>query len=101
MAILELLVDATPGSGPGGPSTPLVRGLNENGAELDRFTPPTPWFQDLMRWLPGGGALSPIASSAPPMSPHPFTAWGEFAVFSGYAVVLLALGAWSFIRRDA
>jgi ABC-2 type transport system permease protein len=26
---------------------------------------PTPWFQDLMRWLPGGGALSPIPSSAP------------------------------------
>jgi ABC-type cobalamin/Fe3+-siderophores transport system ATPase subunit len=27
--------------------------------------------------------------------------WGEFAVFSGYAAVLLALGAWAFIRRDA
>ena len=46
-------------------------------------------------------ALSPIASSAPPMSEHLFSAWGEFAVFSGYAAVLLALGAWLFIRRDA
>jgi ABC-2 type transport system permease protein len=62
---------------------------------------PTPWFQDLMRWLPGGGALSPIPSSAPPHSPYLFSAWGEFAVFCGYAVILLALGAWSFIRRDA
>jgi ABC-2 type transport system permease protein len=62
---------------------------------------PTAWFQDLQRWLPGGGALSPIPSSAPPFSPHLFSAWGEFAVFCGYAVVLLALGAWSFIRRDA
>jgi ABC-2 type transport system permease protein len=62
---------------------------------------PTPWFSDLARWLPGGGALSPIPSSAAPHSPHLFSAWGEFAVFCGYAVVLLALGAWSFIRRDA
>jgi ABC-2 type transport system permease protein len=62
---------------------------------------PTPWFEDLQRWLPGGGALSPIASSAPPHSPYLFSAWGEFAVFCGYAVILLALGAWSFLRRDA
>jgi ABC-2 type transport system permease protein len=62
---------------------------------------PTPWFQDLMRWLPGGGALSPIPSSVPPLSLHLFSAWGEFAVASGYAVILLALGAWSFLRRDA
>ena len=31
---------------------------------------PTPWFAGPeQRWLPGGGALSPIASSAPPHSP--------------------------------
>jgi ABC-2 type transport system permease protein len=62
---------------------------------------PTPWYHDIARWLPGGQALSPIASSAPQASPYLFSAWGEFAVFCGYAVVLLALGAWSFIRRDA
>jgi ABC-2 type transport system permease protein len=62
---------------------------------------PTPWYHDIVRWLPGGQALSPIASSAPPVSPYLFSAWGEFAVFCGYAVVLLALGAWSLIRRDA
>jgi ABC-2 type transport system permease protein len=62
---------------------------------------PNAWYADLARWLPGGGALSPIARSAPPLSLHLFSAWGEFAVFSGYAAVLLALGAWAFIRRDA
>jgi ABC-2 type transport system permease protein len=62
---------------------------------------PNSWFADLVRWLPGGQALSPIASSAPPLSSHLFSAWGEFAVFSGYAAVLLAIGAWLFIRRDA
>ena len=43
----------------------------------------------------------PIARSTPPIDGHLFSAWGEFAVFSGYAVVLLAVGAWLFIRRDA
>ena len=62
---------------------------------------PNAWFADLVRWLPGGQALSPIARSAPPQSHFLFSAWGEFGVFSGYAAVLLALGAWAFIRRDA
>jgi len=62
---------------------------------------PNAWFADLQRWLPGGGALEPITRSAPPIDAHLFTAWGEFAVFSGYAAVLLAIGAWLFIRRDA
>jgi len=62
---------------------------------------PNSWFADVVRWLPGGQALNPIASSAPPVSDHLFSAWGEFAVFSGYAAVLLAVGAWLFVRRDA
>jgi ABC-type transport system involved in multi-copper enzyme maturation permease subunit len=62
---------------------------------------PNSWFADVVRWLPGAEALSPIARSAPPISDHLFSAWGEFAVFSGYTMVLLALGAWLFIRRDA
>jgi hypothetical protein len=33
-----LVVDSTPGSGPNSRSTLLVRGLDEYGAELDRFT---------------------------------------------------------------
>ena len=62
---------------------------------------PNSWYADLQRWMPGGGALNPIASSASKHYIHLFNAWGEFAVFSGYAAVLLALGAWFFIRRDA
>jgi ABC-2 type transport system permease protein len=62
---------------------------------------PGSWYQDMGRWLPGAGALSPISRSAAPLSGHLFSAWGEFAVFSGYAMLLLAVGAWSFIRRDA
>jgi ABC-2 type transport system permease protein len=62
---------------------------------------PPPWYHALVRWLPGGEALTPIARAVAPPSGYLFNAWGEFAVFSGYAMVMLALGAWSFIRRDA
>lgn len=62
---------------------------------------PNAWFADLQRWLPGGGALEPIARSTAPLDAHLFSAWGEFAVFSGYAAVLLAVGAWLFNCRDA
>ena len=62
---------------------------------------PNAWFADLQRWLPGGGALEPIARSTPPIDGHLFSAWGEFAVFSGYAAILLVVGAWLFVRRDA
>jgi hypothetical protein len=62
---------------------------------------PNSWYADVVRWLPGGQALMPIANSSSSVSNHLFSAWGEFAVFSGYAAVLLALGAWLFIRRDA
>jgi ABC-2 type transport system permease protein len=62
---------------------------------------PSSWFDTLVRWLPGGDALTPIARSAPPLSHYLFSAWGEFGVFCGYAAVLLALGAWLFTRRDA
>ena len=65
---------------------------------------PTSWYNDVVRWLPGAQALTPISSSAGSdsfVSGHLFSAWGEFAVFCGYAVVLLVLGARSFIRRDA
>jgi ABC-type transport system involved in multi-copper enzyme maturation permease subunit len=71
--------------------------------QLDQALP-TSWYDDIVRWLPGAQALTPISSSGSSgsfVSGHLFTAWGEFAVFCGYAAVLLAGGAWSFLSRDA
>jgi ABC-2 type transport system permease protein len=71
--------------------------------QLDQALP-TSWYDDMVRWLPGAQALTPISSSGSSgsyVSSHLFSAWGEFAVFCGYAAVLLAAGAWSFLRRDA
>lgn len=62
---------------------------------------PASWFWDLQRWLPGGSALEPISSGAATPAHHLFAACGEFAVFCGYAAVLLAIGGWLFCRRDA
>ena len=62
---------------------------------------PNNWFFDLERWLPGGQALNPISGGLAHSGDHLFSAWGEFAVFCGYAVVLLTTGAWTFCRRDA
>ncbi len=65
---------------------------------------PTSWYHDIVRWLPGAQALTPISSSGSSgsyVAEHLFSAWGEFAVFCGYAAVLLTAGAWSFLRRDA
>ncbi len=62
---------------------------------------PSSWFWDLERWLPGGSALDPISAGRAWPTDHLFSAWGEIAVFCGYAAVLLAVGAWLFCRRDA
>ena len=55
----------------------------------------------LMRWVPGGDALNVMTSTKGGPMPHMFAAWGELAVFVGYAVILLAVGAVTFSRRDA
>jgi ABC-2 type transport system permease protein len=63
---------------------------------------PTPWYNDVVRWIPGGqfdGVVSSKFGAA--NTPHMFGVWGEVAVFAGYAVVALALGAWAMHRRDA
>lgn len=62
---------------------------------------PASWFENLERWLPGGSSLEPISSGWAHGADHLFSAWGEFAVFCGYAAVLLAVGGWLFCRRDA
>ena len=55
----------------------------------------------LMRWLPGGDALSVMTATLGGPRPLLFSAWGELAVFAGYAAILLVAGAVAFTRRDA
>jgi ABC-2 type transport system permease protein len=63
---------------------------------------PTTWYTDVERWLPGGDLLPAITSSQSQLlNPHMFSAWGEFAVFGGYTVIVLGIGALLFSRRDA
>jgi ABC-type transport system involved in multi-copper enzyme maturation permease subunit len=56
---------------------------------------------DLIRWVPGGDAINSMTATIGGQNPHTFSAWGELAVFTGYAAVLLVLGAVQFSRRDA
>ena len=63
---------------------------------------PSSWYADLERWLPGGNMLPAITSSQSQLlNPNMFSAWGEFAVFGGYTVIMLGVGALVFSRRDA
>jgi ABC-2 type transport system permease protein len=62
---------------------------------------PTAWYNDAIRWLPGGQFDAAISTSGPPVSPHLFSAWGELAVFGGYTAVLLIAGAVLLRSRDA
>ena len=63
---------------------------------------PTAWYDDVIRWLPGGQFDGAITNSqAQPVSPNLFSAWGELAVFGGYTLVALVAGAILLHRRDA
>ena len=55
----------------------------------------------LMRWAPGGDALGVMTATLGGPRALLFSAWGELAVFAGYAAILLAAGAVLFSRRDA
>jgi ABC-2 type transport system permease protein len=62
---------------------------------------PSSWYADVDRWLPGGDVINSITNTQSGMNPHLFSAWGELAVFAGYTVILFALGALLFRKRDA
>jgi ABC-2 type transport system permease protein len=62
---------------------------------------PSSWYADVDRWLPGGDFINSITNTQGGMNPHLFSAWGELAVFAGYTVIVLALGALLFRKRDA
>jgi hypothetical protein len=69
--------------------------------ELAR-TLPTPWFDDVIRWLPGGWLVPQITDTKPQgLIPHMFSPWGELAVLGGYAAIALAAGAVALLSRDA
>jgi ABC-type transport system involved in multi-copper enzyme maturation permease subunit len=55
---------------------------------------------DLLRWLPGDSLLSQIVAAKPTGTHDVFGAYGELAVFAGYAVIAVAAGALLFRRRD-
>jgi ABC-type transport system involved in multi-copper enzyme maturation permease subunit len=63
---------------------------------------PGAWYADLVRWLPGGDMVSAVTgTNGLNVNEHLFSAWGELAVFGGYTVILLVVGALLFSRRDA
>lgn len=53
-----------------------------------------------MRWLPGNSVLFQIVATTPTGTHDVFGAYGELAVFAGYAVIAVAAGALLFRRRD-
>jgi ABC-type transport system involved in multi-copper enzyme maturation permease subunit len=62
---------------------------------------PNSWYAAVVRWLPGGDAVNSMTITMGQRTPNVWPAWGELAVFAGYAVVLLAAGALLFRKRDA
>jgi ABC-2 type transport system permease protein len=62
---------------------------------------PSQWYADAVRWLPGGDVINAITSTQRQLPPHVFTAWGEFAVFGGYTLIVLVAGALLLRGRDA
>ncbi len=63
---------------------------------------PTPWFQDVDRWLPGGFFVSQITYTNPQGGiPHMFSPWGELGMFACYTAALLIAGVIALRRRDA
>jgi ABC-2 type transport system permease protein len=62
---------------------------------------PSSWYADVVRWLPGGDVTNAITTTQDQHNPNLFSAWGEFAVFGGYTVILLIAGLVLLRRRDA
>jgi hypothetical protein len=61
---------------------------------------PDDWAADVQRWIPFF-AGSAIWTTVAAQDLHTWGPWVEFAIFTGYAVVALVVGAIMFVRRDA
>jgi ABC-2 type transport system permease protein len=64
---------------------------------------PAAWYDDMLRWMPGGQTVGVITSSTglQGYDGHFFQPWAELAIFAGYTVVLLIAGGVALCRRDA
>jgi ABC-2 type transport system permease protein len=65
---------------------------------------PQSWQNDVNKWVPayaGNQIFSTRPDPADPVMSHMFSAWGGFAVLSGYAAVALIGGLVAFRSRDA
>src|SRR5262249_750096 len=61
---------------------------------------PDDWAADVQRWIPffAGSSLWATRFAT---DGHLWSPWVEFAVFAGYAVLAIIIGAVTFLRRDA
>jgi ABC-2 type transport system permease protein len=64
---------------------------------------PADWYQDVLRWLPGGGQFVAVitSKSSQAFNGHFFSAWVELAIFAGYTAGLLVAAVLTLRRRDA
>jgi ABC-2 type transport system permease protein len=62
---------------------------------------PDDWAADAQRWIPFFAGSGVWTTRAAPDVQHVFGPWVEFAIFAGYAVVAVVVGAVMFRRRDA
>lgn len=62
---------------------------------------PASAYHALVAWVPDGDAIAVMTATSGSRHAHLFSAWGELAVFAGYAAILVLIGAAQFRHRDA
>ena len=73
----------------------------DDDAPIHHLALPDDWAADAQRWIPffaGSGVWTTVIA---PDEQHVWGPWVEFAIFTGYAVIALVIGAITFRRRDA
>jgi len=62
---------------------------------------PSSWQNHVDKWVPFNAGSQIWSTVSPPGQPHMFAPWTGFAVFTGYAVIVIIAGAVTFLKRDA